>query len=206
MVRRAVNVGAILAGGLGRRLGGRKALVELGGRPLVSRVVGVVGAAGLEPVVVAKPDTPLPRLDCRLLTEPAEPRHPLTGLTTALAASAGRGVIAVGCDMPFVPRRFLSWLAELDDELAVCEVGGRLEPLLARYPQTAAEQLGNSLERGDAMRDAVAALDPRIVREDELARFGAPEEIVFNVNSPDDLQRAHDLLARGSRRRGVARR
>jgi GTP:adenosylcobinamide-phosphate guanylyltransferase len=44
------------------------------------------------------------------------------------------------------------------------------------------------------------------VREDELARFGEPEEIVFNVNSPEDLERAHDLLARGSRRRGVARR
>jgi molybdenum cofactor guanylyltransferase len=205
-VRRAVVVGAVLAGGLGRRLGGRKALAELGGRPLVSRVVGIVGAAGLEPVVVAKPDTPLPRLDCRLLTEPSEPRHPLTGLTTALGASAGRGVIAIGCDMPLVPRRLLSWLAELDDELAVCEVDGRLEPLLARYPQSAAPALRASLDRGEAMRDAVATLDPRIVREDELARFGEPEEIVFNVNSPDDLERAHELLARGSRRRGVARR
>jgi molybdopterin-guanine dinucleotide biosynthesis protein A len=201
-----VTVGAILAGGLGRRLGGRKALAELGGRPLVSRIVGIVGAAGLEPVVVAKPDTPLPRLDCRLLTEPTEPRHPLTGLVTALGASAGRGVVAIGCDMPFVPRRLLSWLADLDDELAVCEVGGRLEPLLARYPQSAAAQLSTSLERGEAMRDAVAALDPRIVHEDELARFGDPEEIVFNVNSPEDLERAHEVLARGSRRRRAARR
>jgi molybdenum cofactor guanylyltransferase len=205
-VRRAVTVGAILAGGLGRRLGGRKALAELGGRPLVSRVVGVVGAAGLEPVVVAKPDTQLPRLDCRVLSEPTEPRHPLTGLVTALGASAGRGVVAIGCDMPFVPRRLLSWLADLDDELAVCEVGGRLQPLLARYPQSASTQLTASLERGEAMRDAVAALDPRIVQEDELARFGDPEEIVFNINSPEDLERAHELLARGSRRRGAARR
>jgi molybdopterin-guanine dinucleotide biosynthesis protein A len=205
-VRRAVIVGAILAGGRGSRLGGRKALAELGGRPLVSRVVGVVGAAGLEPVVVAKPDTELPRLDCRLLTEPSEPRHPLTGLTTVLAASAGRGVIAIGCDMPLVPRRLLTWLAELDSELTVCEVNGRLEPLLARYPPSAAPQLTESLDRGDAMRDAVAALEPRVVREDELARFGEPEEIVFNVNSPEDLDRAHELLARGSRRRRVARR
>jgi molybdenum cofactor guanylyltransferase len=201
-----VTVGAILAGGLGRRLGGRKALAELGGRPLVARVVGVVGAAGLEPVVVAKPDTQLPRLDCRVLSEPTEPRHPLTGLVTALGASAGRGVVAIGCDMPFVPRRLLSWLADLDDELAVCEVGGRLQPLLARYPQSASTQLTASLERGEAMRDAVAALDPRIVQEDELARFGDPEEIVFNINSPEDLERAHELLARGSRRRGAARR
>jgi molybdenum cofactor guanylyltransferase len=192
-MRRAVVVGAVLAGGLGRRLGGAKALAELGGRPLVSRVVGIVGAAGLEPVVVAKPDTPLPRLDCRVLTEPPEPRHPLTGLVAALDASAGRGVVAVGCDMPLVPRRLLSGL---DDELAVCEVGGRLQPLLGRYPPAASRALKEALERGEAMRDAVAALGPRIVREDEVARFGDPDRIAFNINSPQDLELARELLAR----------
>jgi molybdopterin-guanine dinucleotide biosynthesis protein A len=195
-MRRAVIVGAVLAGGLGRRLGGAKALAELGGRPLVSRVVGIVGAAGLEPVVVAKPDTPLPRLDCRVLTEPTEPHHPLTGLIAVLSASAGRGVVAVGCDMPLVPRRLLAFLAGLDDEIAVCEVGGRLEPLLGRYPPAATDQLRPALERGDAMRDAVAALGPRVVREDEVARFGDPERIAFSVNSPQDLERARELLAR----------
>jgi molybdopterin-guanine dinucleotide biosynthesis protein A len=195
-MRRAVVVGAVLAGGLGRRLGGAKALAELGGRPLVSRVVGIVGAAGLEPVVVAKADTPLPRLDCRVLTEPPEPRHPLTGLVAALDASAGRGVVAVGCDMPLVPRRLLSWLAALDDELAVCEVGGRLQPLLGRYPPAVSRDLKMALQQGEAMRDAVAALGPRIVREDEVARFGDPDRIAFNVNSPEDLERARELLAR----------
>ncbi|HEX2466637.1 MAG TPA: molybdenum cofactor guanylyltransferase [Solirubrobacterales bacterium] len=195
-MRRAVMVGAVLAGGLGSRLGGAKAIAELGGRPLVSRVVGIVGAAGLEPVVVAKPDTPLPRLDCRVLTEPPEPRHPLTGLIAALDASAGRGVIAVGCDMPLVPRRLLSWLAGLDDALAVCEVGGRLQPLLGRYPPAVSGELRPALDRGEPFRDAVAALGPRVVREDQVARFGDPHRIAFNVNSPEDLERARELLAR----------
>jgi molybdopterin-guanine dinucleotide biosynthesis protein A len=48
-------------------MGMPKALVEVAGRPMVSRIVSTVGSAGLEPVVVAKPDSPLPRLDCRLL-------------------------------------------------------------------------------------------------------------------------------------------
>ena len=42
-------------------------MVELASRPLVSRVVSTVGSAGLDPVVVAKPDSPLPKLDCRVL-------------------------------------------------------------------------------------------------------------------------------------------
>ena len=52
----------VLAGGLGSRLGGEKALAEIAGRPLVSYVVGAAVAAGLETVVAAKPDTELPRL------------------------------------------------------------------------------------------------------------------------------------------------
>ena len=84
-------------------------------------------------MVVAKPDSPLPKLDCRVLTEPSEPRHPLTGVLAALGASAGRGVVAIACDMPLVPARLLTWLAQIEEQVAVCEIGGRLEPLLGRY-------------------------------------------------------------------------
>ena len=141
-------------------MGTPKALSEIGSRPLVSRVVSTVGSAGLEPVVVAKPDSRLPRLDCRVLSEPSEPIHPLTGIVAALGASAGRGVVAIACDMPFVPARLLSWIAQLEEPIAVCEVGGRLEPLLGRYSPDVSAQLAESLAAGAAMRDAVAELDP----------------------------------------------
>jgi molybdenum cofactor guanylyltransferase len=189
-------VGAVLAGGLSRRMGEPKAVVELAGRPLVARVVSTVGSAGLDPIVVAKPDSPLPPLDCRVLSEPSEPRHPLTGLLTALRASAGRGVIAIACDMPLVPAKFLRWLAEIEAPVAVCEVGGRLEPLLGRYAPEASAPLSAALADGAAMREAVAALDPHVVTEREIARFGDPARIVFNVNSPEDLAAAERLLGR----------
>ena len=46
------------------------------------------------------------------------------------------------------------------------------------------------------MREAVAALDPHVVGEEEIARFGDPKRIVFNVNSPADLRIAERLLGR----------
>ena len=174
-------------------------MAELAGRPMVSRVVSTVGSAGLEPVVVAKPDSPLPPLDCRVLSEPSEPRHPLTGIVTALRASAGRGVVAIACDMPLVPSRLLRSLAERDAPTVVCERDGRLEPLLGRYSPASLAALDEALERGAAVRDAVAALDPEVVGEEEIARFGDPELILFNVNSPDDLRIAERLLGRGGR-------
>ncbi len=199
MRRRTVSVGAVLAGGLSRRMGSPKAMVEVAGRPLVARVVAAVGSAGLEPVVVAKPDSPLPALDCRVLSEPVEPRHPLTGLIAALGASAGRGAVAIACDMPLVPARFLAWLAQLEEPVAVCEVNGRLEPLLGRYSPTLAGPLAESLARGESLREAVGALDPHLIGERQMARFGDPERIVFNVNSPEDVAEAEAQLNRSGK-------
>ncbi len=198
-MKRKLTVGAVLAGGLSRRMGEPKAMVELAGRPLVSRVVATVGSAGLEPVVVAKPDSALPPLGCRVLSEPSEPRHPLTGLLAALGASAGRGIVAIACDMPLVPAKFLTWLAKLEHPVAVCEVNQRLEPLLGRYSPEIAPSLADSLARGAAMHEAIGALDPHIVNERQMARFGDPERIVFNVNSRADVAEAERRLNRSGR-------
>ncbi len=178
-------------------MGAPKAMAELASRPLVSRVVSTVGSAGLEPVVVAKPDSPLPRLDCRVLSEPSEPHHPLTGLVAALGASAGRPVVAIACDMPLVPARLISWIAQLEEEVAVCEADGRLQPLLGRYSPSVCERLAESLERGDSMTDAVKALDPFVVTADKIERFGDPARIFFNVNAPEDLAIAEKMLKGG---------
>ncbi len=178
-------------------MGVPKPMAELASRPLVSRVVSIVGSAGLEPVVVAKPDTPLPRLDCRVLSEPSEPHHPLTGLVAALGASAGRPVVVIACDMPLIPARLISWVAQLEEEVAICEADGRLQPLLGRYSPAVCERLAESLTRGESMRDAVTALDPFIVTEDKIARFGDPQRIFFNINAPEDLAAAETMLKGG---------
>lgn len=191
----ASAVGAVLAGGRSRRMGSPKALVELAGRPLIAHVLAAVEAASLEPVVVAKADSPLPSVSCRVLRDPAEPIHPLQGLLTALAASGGRPVVALACDMPLVPPRLLEWLAGLGGSAAVVEATGRIQPLLARYEPAVAPGLQGALARGASAQEAVSRLDPRIVTESELARFGDPELICLNVNTPADLERAAAVIA-----------
>lgn len=185
---------AVLAGGLGSRMGQPKATVPLGGRPLISYPLAAATAAGLDPIVVAKAGTPLPGVDSPVVLEPDEPRHPLRGLMSALEASDGRPVVAVGCDMPFLAAELLSHLAALPAELAVCEVGGRLQPLLGRYEPSLLPHLGPAMEEGWAMTEAVSALMPGIVREDELARFGDPQRLTFNVNDAADLAAAERML------------
>lgn len=187
-------VGAILAGGRGSRIGGAKALVELADRPLISYPLAAVDKAGLEAVVVAKPDSELPPLACRVVHEPEQPRHPLCGIVAALRHAGARPLVTIGCDMPFADAALLAWLASIPEPLAIASLDGQLQPLLARYDGTLLPALEAALEREEALRPALASLRPRLLGEDELARFGDPSRLCFNVNTPADLERADRLL------------
>jgi molybdopterin-guanine dinucleotide biosynthesis protein A len=191
----ATPVVAVLAGGAGRRLGAAKAGVALAGRPLISYPIAAADGAGLQTVVVAKSDTPLPRLDVEVWAEPREPRHPLRGLVTALERANGAPVLALGCDLPFVTAELLGWLARQHGRAAVPRVGGRLQPLLARYDPCALEPFAAALPSERPLQEVVATLGPRTVDEAQLRRFGPPARLAFNVNTPDDLARAERLLA-----------
>jgi molybdopterin-guanine dinucleotide biosynthesis protein A len=186
---------AVLAGGAGTRLGGAKATVELAGRPLIAYPLAALAAAGIEAVVVAKPDTELPPLDAAVVREPAEPRHPLLGIVTALRHAAGRAVLAVACDLPLVPPALLAELAAAPEPLVLAAPGGDPQPLLARYSPELLPELESALSREEPLRRTVAALSPRLLTDPDLARFGDPAELLLNVNDFSDLERAGDMLA-----------
>jgi molybdopterin-guanine dinucleotide biosynthesis protein A len=114
-------VGAVLAGGRGRRLGGGKATALLAGRPLISYPLAAMAAAGIDAFVVAKPDTELPPLAggsigdrgaarVEVVRESAEPSHPLMGIIAALR-HAGRPVVVLAGDMPLASPALLAALA-----------------------------------------------------------------------------------------------
>jgi molybdopterin-guanine dinucleotide biosynthesis protein A len=185
-------LGAVLAGGLGSRLGARKAGIELGGRSLISYPLAAIAAAGLDAVVLTKPGEELPALDVPVLAEPAEPRHPLCGIVAALRM--GRPIVAVACDLPFVSPGLIELLAGMSEPLVVPTLDGRPQPLLARYEPSLLPQLEAALEREEPLTRTVESLGARLLGEDELAHFGDPARLLFNVNDPDDLREAEALL------------
>jgi molybdopterin-guanine dinucleotide biosynthesis protein A len=190
---------AVLAGGHGRRIGGAKASVALGGRPLIEHVLVAARDGGIEAVVVAKHGTELPSLAERVIEEPDEPRHPLCGILTALdyagERAADSAVLAVACDMPFLPGALLRRLAAIDGPV-VLELGGALEPLPARCIQSQRPQLREALAQERSLRSALGAGSPRVLGERELSRFGDPARLLFGVNRREDLE---TMLAESSR-------
>jgi molybdopterin-guanine dinucleotide biosynthesis protein A len=184
----------VLAGGFASRLGGEKAGVPLAGRPLIAHTLAALHAAGLEAIVIAKPDTRLPPLDVPIWREPADPHHPACGIVAALDRAA-RPIVACGCDTPLLPPLLLSTLAATAGPLAVIEAAGGLQPLPGRYTPVVRDELAAALARGASMRSTISQLDPHLVTEAELRRLGEPDQLLLNVNEPADLERAEAILA-----------
>jgi molybdenum cofactor guanylyltransferase len=189
-------LGVVLAGGRGSRLGGAKATAELAGRPLISYPLAALTAAGLEAVVVAKPGTALPSLDVAIdvLAEPAEPVHPLAGIVAALLQT-GRPLVVLGCDFPFVPAALVRALADAPERLVVPAPGAEPQPLVARWTPALLPAREEALAREEPLRRTVAALAPRLLGDAELAHFGDPARVFFNVNTPADLRCAERAVS-----------
>ncbi|HEX6714559.1 MAG TPA: molybdenum cofactor guanylyltransferase [Thermoleophilaceae bacterium] len=182
-------IGVVLAGGLGRRMAAPKAITTLAGRPLIAYPLDALGAVTDRVVVVAKRDTELP-LGVERWDEPDDPRHPIAGITHALERGGG-SILVCAADMPFVSSDVLRLIsAELRPGLkaAAAFSEGRLQPLLAAYAPEALELLREAVP-DEPLRRTVESLMPVLV-DVEL-------DVVFNVNTPGDLEEAERRLTRG---------
>jgi molybdopterin-guanine dinucleotide biosynthesis protein A len=173
--------GAILAGGAGKRLGGvSKAILELDGRPLAVHV-GEVLAEVCDPVaIVCKPDTELPPIHgVERWDEPAEPRHPLTGIVHALERAEGP-VLVCAVDMPWVTADACRSLLDAapGGVAAIAAAEGEMCPVFAVYAPEALETL-RAAPPDAPLRATVEALDP--------ARVALPPALLRSVNTADDL-------------------
>ncbi len=188
-------IGVVLAGGIGQRIGGAKAVVNLRGRPLISYPLEALSAALEEVVVVVKPETALPSLaGVSVWIEPRTPRHPLFGIIHALARAGGRTVLVCAADLPLVTGRLISRLAAAAAAgrapATLAAFGGQLQPLLGCYHATATDPLRSELARDPdaSLRTVVARLHPEPVEVTDPAEL-------FNVNDEEDLLRAAAMLS-----------
>ena len=184
-------LGALLAGGRASRLGGRKATLPVGGRPLLERPLAALREVCGEVCVVAKRDTVLPPLGrgVRLWVEPDEPRHPLTGIGHALRGAGGRPLVVCAADMPLVTPEVFSRLLATPPGDAVAVVPrarGRLQPVCALYLPGALSGL-SGFAVDARTTDVVAALGIEEVEFGEVETF-------MSVNTPEDLERVAAML------------
>lgn len=189
--------GAVLAGGRGTRLGQDKALVEVGGEPLLARVVGRLAQVCAEVLVVGRTAGPPLPAPAKFVLDLIPGQAALGGLYTALSAAACPLVIVVACDMPFVDPTLLRFLLGLMGDgvdAVVPLVRGEPQPLHAVYSRACAEVAAAQIMMGDLkMARLLDRLRVRYVAEAELRAVDPELRSFFNINTPADLELARTL-------------
>jgi molybdopterin-guanine dinucleotide biosynthesis protein A len=185
----APPIGVILAGGAGRRIGGTKALVALDGRPLLHYPLEALRVVLQDVVVVCKGDTPLPPLPApvSIWCENDPEHHPLIGVAAALRQAGSRAIVVCAGDMPLVTPDAIRALVEASPATAVvARAAGHLQPLFARY-ETAALPVIEAMSLSEPAMRVIERLEPLVV---DLA----DDDVVMNVNAPEDILHASALL------------
>ncbi|STR44899.1 cyclic pyranopterin monophosphate synthase MoaC [Iodobacter fluviatilis] len=181
----------ILAGGEGRRMGGRdKGLVELSGKPLIEWSLEALSRqTRLVDHILISANRNLPdyaRFGSPVLRD-VYPGHPgpLAGIHSALLASPAQYLLVLPCDVPFLP-------ADLVEKLLAQLEPGESDVVVARTPDGQIHPTICMLRH-----DVLASLMDRLSRQElklsawqeslRLQYVDFPELAFPNLNTQDDL-------------------
>jgi molybdopterin-guanine dinucleotide biosynthesis protein A len=191
--------GVIQAGGRSTRMGGRpKALLELGGRRIIERVLDAVAPVVDDVLVVTNTPALYGFLGVPMVAD-AWPEHgSLGGIFTGLAAAGGDAAFTVACDMPFLHPEVARLVVRRagEGDVVIPRVGAQLETMHAVYAKACLPAIEARLRAG-RLKIVGFFEDVRVVEigEAEVARHRAPEVVFMNVNTPEELERARALSA-----------
>lgn len=209
-------VGFVLAGGRSSRMGVEKALVELGGKPLVAHALGLLREAGLiASIAGGKPElaafAPLVE-DCQ------SGLGPLGGICSALASATAPWAVFTSVDLPLLPASLVECLLRhariTGSAVTVPSVNGFAQTFPAVVARAALPALERELSAGrrgcfSAFKAAALNLSEPVaelpiemlVQCGQIEHpLGLPAALWFlNVNTVDDLRRAEVHSAGGYR-------
>lgn len=185
--------GVVLCGGAGRRMGGDKATLSIGGVPMAVHVATRVAQIA-DPVLLARGDQPPLPGPFESIPDAEPGAGPLAGIVAALRAVEEPALAVVAGDMPHASPDVLRLLAEihaLEDAIIPVDDAGA-QPLHAIYARSALGPLERALSEGVfSVREVLGWLDVRLVPPTEWGPADPTDRFGANVNTPSDLE---DLL------------
>ncbi len=168
---------AVLAGGASTRMGSDKAQVDIDGVTMLDRLVAVAGSLG-DLIVVgdSHPDLRPGGLG------------PLAGLETALAAAAGRDVVLLGVDQPFLRPETLEHLLAISGDAVVPFDEGWEQVTCAVYREGCLQTVSLALDQGErSIITVLDDLDTVLVGPEHWRSWGEDGRSWFSVNTPEAL-------------------
>ncbi|MEI9479371.1 MAG: molybdenum cofactor guanylyltransferase [Deltaproteobacteria bacterium] len=194
----------ILAGGKGRRLGQEKSWVEVGGSTLLQRAVSHLEFFNSEIIIVKAPEGKLPAVssvvNLKVVQDYVGGKGPLAGLLAGLVNSQYKNNLLVACDMPFLNKDLIRYLASLTDgdyDAVVPRMGQYLEPLQAIYSKNCIPEIEELLAQDKLNVDGLFnRMRTRFVVPSEIEPFDPKHLSFININTPADLEKAEAILGK----------
>lgn len=195
----------ILSGGRSSRMGEAKALLPFGQARLIDHVAARIRPHVAQILLNANdPAITLPGATA-FADDIAGFQGPLAGIHAALMQVRGTiadatHVFMLPVDCPFFPEDIVMRLASTltgPDDVALAASGGRMHPVLGLWPVSLAGDLTAWLADPPTLK-VRAFLDGRPLRVTEYPMIDTPLgplDPFFNINRPDDLEHARQLLA-----------
>jgi molybdenum cofactor guanylyltransferase len=181
--------GFVTAGGKSTRMGVDKAWLEVGGTPMILRVIRALQPVTGDVSVIAN-DPEYRRLGLPVFADSNPGIGPLEAIRTALANSSRRLAVLAACDIPFVTTELFQLLVESagnHQAVVPTDAAGLLEPLCAVYSTSALESVELLIAQGRRkVSDLFDVVPTRIVTFDEIRHLTGCSLFFRNVNTPDE--------------------
>jgi molybdopterin-guanine dinucleotide biosynthesis protein A len=189
--------GVIQAGGHSVRMGGQpKALMEVGGRSIIARVLAALAPAVDDLLIVTNTPELYEFLKVPMVADVYPDHGSLGGIYSGLKAADSAAALTVACDMPFLHTDVIRLVVARagEDHIAIPRVGNQLETLHAAYGKSCLPHIAERLAAGRLkIADFLECVPVVEIAEEEVARYRDPRVVFMNVNTPDELERARAL-------------
>ena len=193
--------GVILAGGLNTRFSGRdKALLTVGRRRILDRIYDVFIELFDEIFLVTNNPVRYLEWDLNIISDLYPVRCSLTGIHAGLFYASNPHIFVAACDSPFIKKEVIEAVIERIEpgyDAIMPEVSAGLEPLCAVYAKRCLNRIEQHLAR-EKLKIQLVFKKNRIKKiSEKILRERDPELIsFFNINSPEDLEKADALCNR----------
>ncbi len=199
--------GFVLAGGASSRMGRDKALLKLGGRPLIAHACDVLQAAGLT-AQIAGARSKLNKF-APVIPDASADGGPLAGICSALAQAKAEWAVFLPVDLPLMAPSLIQFLvrhARISGmPVTLASINGFAQTFPAVVRRNALPVLESELRAGrSGCFRAFRAAGVSLVAAEMVAQSGhvadarglAPFQWFLNVNTREDLDRAEAILIR----------
>ncbi|WP_442597025.1 molybdenum cofactor guanylyltransferase [Neobacillus sp. D3-1R] len=187
-MKTVIATGIILAGGNSSRMGTNKALLKIGQKTVIEKVIEEIRPITSELIVVTNHFDEYEFLGLPLVADKRKGMGPLAGLEAGLLASSTEKNLLVACDMPFISQTLAQLLLEQlsQNDAAVPYVEGRMHPLFAAYRKSCLPEIQKSLDENQLrMRSFFERIRLKVMDELKIDTM-----TLFNMNEPSEYEKA----------------